>query len=155
METAAPDLGASGGEPTTSAAGGMPTLQGAPSVEGKTPSGFVELHEVEIAFLGAAGGGTGALSFQGQTYPFEIAGLGGGGAGIATIDASGEVYDLTDIAQFPGAYYERRLGVAFGGGGGGDLWLQNNAGVIMHLKAENEGLMLSLGGDVVDIRMSR
>jgi hypothetical protein len=63
--------------------------------------------------------------------------------------------NLTDISQFPGAYDERRMGVAFGGGGGGDLWLQNNAGVIMHLKAASEGLMLSLGADVVDIRMSQ
>jgi len=36
---------------------------------------------------------------------------------------------------------------------GGDLWLQNEAGVIMHLKAQREGLMLSLGGDAVVISM--
>jgi hypothetical protein len=146
---------AQGGDATMQTQQGMPKLEGAPSLEGKTPSGFVELREVEIAFLGAAGGGKGTLSFQGQTYPFEVAGLGGGGAGISKIDASGEVYNLTDIAQFPGAYSERRMGVAFGPGGGGDLWLQNNAGVIMHLKAASEGLMLSLGADVVDIRMSQ
>ncbi len=35
----------------------------------------------------------------------------------------------------------------------GDLWLENNAGVVMHLKAKREGLMLSLGADVVDVRM--
>jgi hypothetical protein len=134
---------------------GMPKLEDAPSLEGKTPSGFVQMREVEIAFLGAAGGGTGTLSFQGQTYPFEIAGLGGGGAGISKIDASGEVYNLTDVAHFPGAYSERRMGVALGDAGGGDLWLQNNAGVIMHLKAATEGLMLSLGTDAVDIRMSQ
>jgi hypothetical protein len=133
---------------------GMPKLEDAPSLEGKTPSGFVEMREVEVAFLGAAGGGTGTLSFRGQSYPFEIAGLGGGGAGISKIDAGGQVYNLTDIGQFPGAYSERRMGVALGGGGG-DLWLQNNAGVIMHLKAASEGLMLSLGADVVDIRMSQ
>ena len=132
---------------------GLPKLEDAPSLEGKAPSGFVQMREVEIAFLGAAGGGTGTLSFQGQTYPFEIAGLGGGGAGISKIDASGEVYDLTDIAQFPGAYSERRMGVTLGGGGD-DLWLQNNAGVIMHLEAASEGLMLSLGAEAVDIRMS-
>ena len=135
--------------------GDMPALEGAPSLVGKTPSGFVQLREVEIAFLGAASGGKGTLTFQGQTYPFEIAGLGGGGAGISKIDASGEIYNLTDVAQFPGAYDERRTGVAFGGGGGGDLWLQNNAGVIMHLKAATEGLMLSLGADVVEIRMDQ
>jgi hypothetical protein len=37
----------------------------------------------------------------------------------------------------------------------GDLWLENNAGVGMHLKAKREGLMLSLGADVVDIHMSQ
>jgi hypothetical protein len=134
---------------------GMAALEGTPDLAGKSPSGFVEMQEVEVAFLGAAGGGKGTLSFQGQTYPFHIAGLGGGGAGISKIDARGEVYNLTDVTQFPGAYDERRLGVAFGGGGGGDLWLENSAGVVMHLKATTEGLMLSLGADVVDIRMSR
>jgi hypothetical protein len=132
---------------------GMPKLEDAPSLEGKTPSGFVEMREVEIAFLGAAGGGTGTLSFRGQTYPFEIAGLGGGGAGISKIDASGEVYNLTDVAHFPGVYSERRMGVALGTGGG-DLWLQNNSGVLMHLTAQSEGLMLSLGADAVDIRLT-
>ena len=151
METTAPPAAAA---PPPGVVG-MPELEDAPSLQGKTPSGFVEMREVEIAFLGAAGGGTGTLSYQGQNYPFEIAGLGGGGAGISKIDASGEVYDLTDIAQFPGAYSERRMGVALGEGGGGDLWLQNDAGVIMHLKAASEGLMLSLGADVVDIRMSQ
>jgi hypothetical protein len=152
METTPPPAPEATPPPSVS---GMPSLEGAPNLEGKAPSGFVEMREVEIAFLGAAGGGTGTLSFHGQTYPFEIAGLGGGGAGISKIDASGEVYNLTDVAQFPGAYSERRMGVAFGGGGGGDLWLQNNAGVIMHLEAASEGLMLSLGTDVVDIRMSQ
>jgi hypothetical protein len=37
----------------------------------------------------------------------------------------------------------------------GELWLQNNSGVIMHLKAKREGLMLSLGGDAVVIQMNQ
>jgi hypothetical protein len=36
---------------------------------------------------------------------------------------------------------------------GGDLWLQNDDGVILHLKAKRTGLMLSLGGDAVSIAM--
>jgi hypothetical protein len=113
------------------------------------------MREVQIAYLGSAGGGKGTLSFQGQTYPFVIAGLGGGGIGVSTIDASGEVYNLTDLAQFPGAYGEGRYGAVVGRASTGDLWLENNAGVVMHLKAKREGLMLSLGADVVDIRMSQ
>jgi hypothetical protein len=125
-----------------------------PTLRGKAPSGFVDMREVQIAYLGSAGGGKGTLSFQGQTYPFVIAGLGGGGVGISTIDASGEVYNLTDLAQFPGAYDEARYGAVIGDASTGDLWLENNDGVVMHLKAKREGLMLSLGADVVDVRMS-
>ena len=126
-----------------------------PTLRGKAPSGFVDMREVQIAYLGSAGGGKGTLSFQGQTYPFVIAGLGGGGIGVSTIDASGEVYNLTDLAQFPGAYGEGRYGAVIGDASTGDLWLENNAGVVMHLKAKREGLMLSLGADVVDIKMSQ
>jgi hypothetical protein len=38
---------------------------------------------------------------------------------------------------------------------GGDLWLQNESGVVMHLKAKREGLMLSLGGDAMIISMNK
>jgi hypothetical protein len=125
-----------------------------PTLRGKAPSGYVDMREVSIAYLGEAGGGKGTLTFQGQTYPFVIAGLGGGGVGISTVDASGEVYNLTDVARFPGAYGEGRYGAVVGDASTGDLWLENDAGVVMHLKAKREGLMLSLGADVVDIRMS-
>jgi hypothetical protein len=47
----------------------------------------------------------------------------------------------------------RRYGFAIGTARAGDLWLQNEAGVIMHLKAKRTGLMLSLGGDAVVISM--
>jgi hypothetical protein len=127
----------------------------APNLEGKAPSGYVDMREVQIAYFASAGGGEGTLSFQGQTYPFEIAGLGGGGVGFSTIDASGEVYNLADVTQFPGAYGERRSGAVIGDASTGDLWLENNAGVVMHLRAKREGLMLSLGADAVDIRMSQ
>jgi hypothetical protein len=40
-----------------------------------------------------------------------------------------------------------------GNASAGDLWLKNDKGVIMHLKAKRTGLMLSLGGDAVVISM--
>ena len=36
----------------------------------------------------------------------------------------------------------------------GDLWMQNEAGVILHLKAKRTELILSLGGDAVLISMN-
>lgn len=132
---------------STSASGVPPTFQG------QSPSGYVNMDEVQVAYIGSAGGGTGTLTFQGQTYPFTIAGLGVGGIGISSIDAKGEVYKLTSVENFPGAYGQGRYGIVVGAASAGDLWLENPNGVVMHLRAKREGLMLSLGGDAVVITM--
>ena len=78
-----------------------------------------------------------------------------GGIGLSTVDAKGEVYNLRDLAQFPGTYAQARYGFAIGTSSAGDLWMQNEAGVILHLKAKREGLILSLGGDAVVISMKQ
>lgn len=125
------------------------------TLNGKPLSGYVEMKEVQLAYIGSAGGGEGVLHFHGRNYPFTVGGLGVGGIGISSIDARGEVYNLADVAQFAGAYAQGRYGAAVGTASTGDLWLQNSNGVIMHLKAKREGLMLSLGGDAVVITMKR
>jgi hypothetical protein len=126
---------------------------GPAAVAGLPVSGTVEMSQVQVAYIGSGGGGSGTLWFQGQAYPFTVAGLGIGGLGVSTIEANGEVYKLSNVAQFAGAYAEGRYGFALGDRSAGDLWLQNDAGVIMHLHAKREGLMLSLGGDAVVISM--
>jgi hypothetical protein len=122
-------------------------------VEGRQPDGTVEMNQVQAAFIGSGGGGSGTLYFRGQKYPFAVGGLGIGGIGASTINATGEVYGLTNVAAFPGAYAQGSYGVVFGDASVGDLWLQNEKGVIMHLKAKRTGLMLSLGGDAVVVPM--
>jgi hypothetical protein len=128
---------------------------GPDAVKGKVPDGTVEMHEVQAAFMGSGSGGAGSLSFRGAQYAFKVGGVGVGGIGLSTIEATGEVYNLNNLAQFPGTYGQARYGFAIGTASGGDLWLQNEAGVIMHLKAKRTGLMLSLGGDAVVISMSQ
>lgn len=127
---------------------------GPEAIAGKTPSGTVELTSAQAAYIGSAQGGSGTLFFRGRSYPFDIAGAGIGGIGVSTVEGQGEVYQLTDVKQFPGAYVQGRYGYALGNRSGGDLWLQNDAGVIMHIKAKRTGLMLSLGGDAMVIRFS-
>jgi hypothetical protein len=127
---------------------------GPEAVAGLTPDGTIDMQEVQAAFLASGGGGNGTLFYRGGEYPFTIGGLGVGGIGASTVSASGEVYKLGSLAQFPGAYAQGRYGFAIGNRSGGDLWLQNEAGVILHLKAKREGLMLSLGGDAVVISMN-
>jgi hypothetical protein len=128
---------------------------GPEAVKGKTPDGTIEMHEVQAAYIGSGSGGAGSLSYRGVEYAFEVGGLGVGGIGLSTIEATGEVYNLRDLGQFPGTYGQARYGFAIGTASGGDLWLQNEAGVILHLKAKRTGLMLSLGGDAVVISMRR
>jgi hypothetical protein len=119
------------------------------SVKNRTPAGTVEMHQVQAAFIGSGNTGDGTLRFRGKSYPFTVSGLGIGGIGVSTIEATGEVYDLTKVDDFEGAYAQGRYGFAIGEESGGDLWLKNDKGVVMHLKAKRTGLMLSLGGDAV------
>ena len=115
----------------------------------------MSMHEVQAAYIGSAGGGSGTLFYRGSAYPFTIGGLGISGIGVSKLNATGDVYKMPSVTRFPGAYAQGRYGFALGNRSGGDLWLQNESGVVMHLKAEREGLMLSLGGDAMVVSMNR
>ena len=123
--------------------------------EGKPPDATVTMNEVQAAYIGNAGGGSGTLIYRGVAYPFTVAGLGVGGIGASTLDAVGDVYNLPNLNLFPGSYAQGQYGFVIGTTSRGDLWLQNQAGVVMHLKGKREGLMLSLGGDAMIINMAQ
>ena len=127
----------------------------ATNYNGKPPSATVEFKQFQVAYLGSGSTGNGVLTYQGQNYPFSISGLGIGGIGASSISARGDVYNLTNLTQFPGAYAQGRYGFVVGTTSGGDLWLKNGNGVVMHLLAKREGLMLSLGGDAVVVTMTQ
>jgi hypothetical protein len=126
---------------------------GPEAVAGLAPDGTIDMQQVQVAYLASGGGGSGTLFYKGAAYPFTVGGVGIGGIGASTITASGDVYKLSSLAQFQGTYGQARYGFAIGTDSAGDLWLQNEAGVILHLKAKRKGLMLSLGGDAVVISM--
>jgi hypothetical protein len=114
-------------------------------------SGTVRIEQVQIAFIGSGNLGGGTLKFNGKSYGFTVGGLGLGGFGVSKMVATGNVYNLTDVAHFPGAYAQGRYGMAVGEASTGKLWLKNSHGVVLELKADREGLALSLGGDAVYI----
>ncbi|MGK9236564.1 hypothetical protein KXS07_32385 [Inquilinus limosus] len=119
------------------------------------PSGTVTIDQTQVAFLVSGSMGGGQLTFRGKTYHFSVGGLGIGGIGVSTLEAEGQVYNLTSVADFPGLYGSARLGYAFGDKGEGRLWLQNDNGVILELRARRQGLALTAGVDGVDIRLTR
>ncbi|MBL8710234.1 MAG: hypothetical protein JNL25_13650 [Rhodospirillaceae bacterium] len=125
---------------------------GPASAEDLTPTGSVTISQVQIAFIGSGNLGGGTLAFNGGQYEFTIGGLGVGGIGISKMKATGTVYNLKNVDDFDGAYVQARYGMAVGGAGGGELWLQNTDGVVLQLKTERVGLTLSLGGDAVYIK---
>jgi hypothetical protein len=120
-------------------------------IQGVSPSGYVTLTET---FVVALGEGSGTLQFQGKDHPFKLIGtVVGPSASFAKISVSGEVYKLNTVMNFPGAYAQRSGPPGLEEAGAGDLWLENKAGVIMHLTGKSSGVMLSLGRDEILVRM--
>ena len=117
------------------------------------PSGSVNIHQVQVAFIGSGAMGGGTLYFRGRAYPFKLGGLGIGGIGISTIDAVGTVYNLRRLDDFNGVYGQARTGWAIGEQGKGQMWLQNSNGVYLQLRARRQGLSLSLGADGMVVRL--
>lgn len=126
----------------------VPTAQ---SIQGLTPSGTVTLTET---FVAGAGAGRGTLTFNGQSYPFILIGSVMGPGGADRITASGEVYKLANSSDFPGRYTQGSGSAGLSKSGEGQLWLENSAGVIMHLYSTSTGVLLSLGKEEIVIRFS-
>ena len=111
----------------------------------KTPDCAVSISKTQFALVigGSTGGGT--LTCKDKTYPFKLSGLTlGVNVGVTTIDAAGDVYDLKDVAKFPGTYTQWDASATLAGGVGG-LYLKNENGVVMKLVSRNKGLQINVG----------
>src|SRR6516165_1605407 len=132
---------------------GMMHAPTAQSIAGLSPSGSVTITE---DFVTGVGGGSGTLEYQGRTYPFKVVGsVAAPGGGLEKISASGPVYKLASIADFPGRYTQSTGKAGLSSSGSSDLWLENSAGVIMHLQGTSTGAMLTLGKDEIFVRMAQ
>jgi hypothetical protein len=127
----------------------VPTAQ---SIAGLAPSGTVSLTET---FVGGAGVGKGVLTFRGQTYPFRLLGTVIGPGSLSRVQVAGDIYKLNNLSDFSGPYAQGTGPVGLETGDTSNLWLENKAGVIMHLKGTSAGVTLSLGRDEIIIEMNR
>jgi len=127
------------------------TVPTALSIEGLAPSGTVSLTET---FVGGAGVGHGVITYRGKTVPFKLLGTVIGPGSLSRVEVAGDVYKLNNIADFSGIYAQGTGPVGLEDSSTSNLWLQNKAGVIMHLKGKSSGVTLSLGRDEIFIEMS-
>jgi hypothetical protein len=114
----------------------------------------VSINETQFGFIIGGSVGGGELTYKGKKYSFKIGGVSlGANIGVSKMSAVGGVYDMKDIAQFPGTYLKLDGSVAFGGGVG-NMTLKNENGVIMTLKGTTEGLQLNAGASGVQVKFN-
>ena len=124
------------------------------AAEAKTSSGTLVIDETQVMLLlgGDMGGGT--LLFGDNSYSFKTGGIKIGGLGVHKVHMVGEVYDLNDIADFPGVYFVAEAGATLGDSGTAAIWLKNSKGVSLHMKtSEAKGIALSVGVEGLKITM--
>ena len=119
------------------------------------PVGTISIEQTSVGLVLGASWGSGNLSFGGKSYRFKLKGLGVGELGVATIQARGEVYGLKRILDFPGTYALVQASATGGNSTVGQgIWLSNHAGVKLNLRAQRQGLQLTLGADGLVIEMA-
>jgi hypothetical protein len=106
--------------------------------------GTVSIDSTNFALVIGGSTGGGQLKFQDKVHDFKISGLSAGvNVGVSKVEAAGFVYDLKDVAKFPGTYKAYSVGGALGAGAG-EIYLKNENDVIMKLAATSKGLQLNV-----------
>jgi len=132
----------------------MTLASNAVPAEKAKPSGKVSIESKSVAIGIGVSWGDGKLSFKGKEHPFSIDGLTLVDFGISKASAVGDVYNLTDVAKFPGTYVAAEAGFALAGGMGGVV-LRNQDGVVMHLRSTSKGAKLQLGPSGMTIKLKQ
>jgi hypothetical protein len=130
----------------------MVLLSGCASSQKEMPSGSI--HFEQWQFMAILGGdwGEGSVGFNGKTYKFKVKGIGVGGIGGQKLSATGSVYNMNDISDLEGTYFQARAGLTVVKGRGG-LWLKNNKGVTLHIVTKTTGLALSVGMEGLNLEL--
>lgn len=126
--------------------------QGA-SAEAMEPAGFVWFSRKGLGLIIGGSTGGGRLQFGGDNHTFRMTGIKLGAlGGVGEIRMSGEVYNLKQLQDFAGTYTESVAGLSAIVGGGG-VWIQNEKGVKMHLKAEATGVGVDISVGTVEVKL--
>ena len=118
---------------------------------GPQAPGTIALNQAPPNDALVGGGGKGTVSFNGVVYGFAIGGLGVEGSAVAVIATTGEAHQLNNIALFAGTYRQMSDGAPRPSQDSGGLWIQNEHGVVVHLRSPPQGRIPPLRGDALRI----
>ncbi len=116
------------------------------------PVGAITFESTSIAAGLGVSWGSGNFSFQGKQYPIKVEGLSLASVGIAKVNAVGDVYNLTNASDVAGTYVGISGGIAIAGGPKGIL-ARNQNGVVIDLRATQQGVSFNLGSEGFTISM--
>lgn len=121
------------------------------------PTPLYPIGEITIEAKSVAAGvgfnwGVGTLKFKGKEYKFKVKGLSAGAVGFSKISAYGDVYNLKEASDLAGTYASVSSGLALARGVEG-LVMRNNKGTLIVLRAQQQGVKLSMAVDGFSIEM--
>jgi hypothetical protein len=116
------------------------------------PVGTIQLESTSIAAGVGVTWGKGTFTFEGKSYPISVQGINVAGVGISTASATGDVFNLKSPNDIAGVYAAGAAGIAIAGGAKGML-ARNDKGVVIDLRASQQGVSLSLGPEGFTIKM--
>ena len=96
----------------------------------------------------------GTLHFKGQDVPVKVKGVSLVRVGASKVSATGEVYNLKELSEFAGNYSAVAAGAALAGGGSVSA-MQNEHGVVMHLRSTTVGADFDLGVKGLEVSLDK
>ena len=128
-------------------------LSNKPGAVAMQTTGTVQLHLFKLGFIVGAGGGDGALTYNGVTYPLSVGGVSFGTIGIAEMQLVGTASHLRNAADIAGVYTAASASLAVAGGAK-VAQLRSEHGVILRVHGAQVGFeaSLSLGGMTISLR---
>ena len=113
------------------------------STESRAQTGSVRIQIVKAGFIVGVGGGSGTLTFNGQSYRLSIGGVSVGTIGVATVNLERTARNLRTAADIAGTYGATSASLAIVGGAK-VATLKNEKGVVLQVHGVQLGLEASL-----------
>lgn len=120
----------------------------------RTPDATLDLSGGSVAVGVGIDWSKGTLHYKGQNVPVKVKGLSLVRVGASKFSAAGEVYNLKELSQFAGNYSAVAAGAALAGGGSVSA-MQNEKGVVMHLRSTTVGVDLDFGVKGLEVSLDK